>query len=263
MDESKNNPKPKGRMIRKDVSKSDKFASLSTRAQLLFLMLIPHLDSHGKMNGSPFFIKGEVVPKLKAFTPKIIERLLKEISARTNVKHFKSNGLEYIQSLSWKEHQTLRVDRLGEDDKPCFNSGTNSRTTPDILPLEVKDKVEVEVEVKAQAQPSADKPPERFEEFWKTYPNRKAKGNAEKVWRKLKPNAELFNKILAGVERAKLTHQWQKDDGDFIPHPATWLNSRGWEDEGVEVKTGGLSVHGQRTAEAAKRILERDANGVE
>ena len=25
--------------------------------------------------------------------------------------------------------------------------------------------------------------------------------------------------------------QWNRDNGQFIPHPATWLNQRRWEDE--------------------------------
>jgi hypothetical protein len=28
--------------------------------------------------------------------------------------------------------------------------------------------------------------------------------------------------------------QWQRDDGQFIPHPSTWLNGRRWEDEGSQ-----------------------------
>jgi hypothetical protein len=27
------------------------------------------------------------------------------------------------------------------------------------------------------------------------------------------------------------SEQWRRDDGRFIPHPATWLNQRRWEDE--------------------------------
>jgi len=26
---------------------------------------------------------------------------------------------------------------------------------------------------------------------------------------------------------------WRKDSGQFIPHPATWLNAKGWEDSTV------------------------------
>ena len=35
------------------------------------------------------------------------------------------------------------------------------------------------------------------------------------------------------IALAKQSHQWQKDNGDFIPLPATWLNQERWEDSGV------------------------------
>ena len=70
-----------------------------------------------------------------------------------------------------------------------------------------------------------------FDEFWKTYPKRKNKGDAEKVWRRLKPDAVLRATILAAVESAQQSEQWTKNNGQFIPYPASWLNAKGWEDE--------------------------------
>ena len=40
--------------------------------------------------------------------------------------------------------------------------------------------------------------------------------------------------IVKSVEEHKLSDQWLRDNGQFIPHPQTWLNQRRWEDE-VEV----------------------------
>lgn len=69
-----------------------------------------------------------------------------------------------------------------------------------------------------------------FEKFWKAYPKKVAKTQALKAWSKLKPNAELQQIILNALERQKQSAQWQKDNGQFIPYPATWLNGRRWED---------------------------------
>ena len=41
---------------------------------------------------------------------------------------------------------------------------------------------------------------------------------------------EALAVILAAVERQKLSKGWIKDGGQYIPHPATWLNKRRWED---------------------------------
>jgi hypothetical protein len=80
-----------------------------------------------------------------------------------------------------------------------------------------------------------DKPPsphlERFGEFWTGYPRKDSKADAMKAFVKLKADDELFASIIAGLERAKESEQWTKDDGKFIPYAATWLNKRRWEDE--------------------------------
>jgi 5-methylcytosine-specific restriction endonuclease McrA len=70
-----------------------------------------------------------------------------------------------------------------------------------------------------------------FDQFWQLYPRKKNKGQAERVWARLRPNDELFAAILAGLERAKASYDWQKEGGKYIPYPATWLNAKGWEDE--------------------------------
>lgn len=77
---------------------------------------------------------------------------------------------------------------------------------------------------------SASPPLSGFEEFWKAYPKRVGKGNAEKAWTKLKCDSFL-PLILTRLRTLKTSADWTKDGGQFIPHPATWLNRKGWEDE--------------------------------
>ena len=70
-----------------------------------------------------------------------------------------------------------------------------------------------------------------FDEFWELYPKKRSKGQAEKTWVKLKPDEQLFAAIVSGLERAKTSAEWQRNGGQYIPHPSTWLNAKGWEDE--------------------------------
>ena len=81
------------------------------------------------------------------------------------------------------------------------------------------------------AAPSAKALAASFERFWSAYPKKRNKGDALKAWRALKPSEELVTAILAAVERAKTSVQWRKDEGQFIPYPASWLRARGFEDE--------------------------------
>lgn len=71
----------------------------------------------------------------------------------------------------------------------------------------------------------------RFEAFWEAYPKKTSKQNARSVWEKLKPDEKLTSTILEALERFKKTEQWQRDNGRYIPYPASWLNQRRWEDE--------------------------------
>jgi hypothetical protein len=73
--------------------------------------------------------------------------------------------------------------------------------------------------------------PNGFERFWACYPRKVGKGAALDEWRKLKPDAALSEMIAAAVEAQKVAPQWQKDGGQFVPHPRTWLHQRRWEDQ--------------------------------
>lgn len=78
---------------------------------------------------------------------------------------------------------------------------------------------------------SADDLAEPFRQFWQTYPRKVSKADAEKAYRKLKPDAELQATLLAAVALQAKSHDWQKDEGRFIPHAASWINGRRWEDQ--------------------------------
>jgi len=65
------------------------------------------------------------------------------------------------------------------------------------------------------------------------------KGEAEKVWKRLKPGGELLTQMLAAISAARRSVQWQRENGRYIPNPATWLNQRRWEDELTVENAGG------------------------
>lgn len=69
---------------------------------------------------------------------------------------------------------------------------------------------------------------EDFETFWSAYPRKVGKGGAFKAWQKQKP--EPIEKVLRLIRKYKST-EWANIETRFIPHPATWLNQRRWEDE--------------------------------
>lgn len=71
---------------------------------------------------------------------------------------------------------------------------------------------------------------EAFEVFWKLYPNKKAKANARKKWLKIKPDAELRLTMMTALGNHRLSRDWTKDDGQYVPMAVTWLNGERWTD---------------------------------
>ena len=72
---------------------------------------------------------------------------------------------------------------------------------------------------------------ELFEEFYKNYPNKKGKHRAFRWFKTHKPDENLVAKMIRATNLQKQTFQWKKQNGKFIPHPATWLNGGSWENE--------------------------------
>ncbi len=72
---------------------------------------------------------------------------------------------------------------------------------------------------------------ESFKLFWTAYPKKRSKGAAQKAWAKVRPDSSLLAAILEAIAAQKRSEAWQKQGGQYIPYPATWLNARGWEDE--------------------------------
>ena len=64
-----------------------------------------------------------------------------------------------------------------------------------------------------------------FQTFWVEYPRKVARVAAERAAKKI--NEDEWPNIIEGVKRYKKV--WT--DKQYIPHPATFLNNRRWEDE--------------------------------
>lgn len=73
-----------------------------------------------------------------------------------------------------------------------------------------------------------------FNLFWEQYPRKDKKVDALKAWKQIKKLDQVFDAILHGLSKSKMSRQWNKDHGEFIPLPATWIRAKQWEDKGVQ-----------------------------
>jgi hypothetical protein len=84
---------------------------------------------------------------------------------------------------------------------------------------------------------------EKFEIFWKVWPRKVSRGQAEKTFNKLNPSDELLQEILSGIDRARQEDS-RFEDRKFTPHASTWLNAKGWMDEHEKAPTAGQQISG-------------------
>ena len=78
------------------------------------------------------------------------------------------------------------------------------------------------------------KPLSDFDMFWIAYPKKVGKEAARKAWAKANPELAL---VLNALEWQKVSPQWFKNNGQYIPNPSTWINQHRWEDEQSQEQT--------------------------
>lgn len=93
---------------------------------------------------------------------------------------------------------------------------------------------------------------DEFEQFWAAYPKKRDKGAARTAWAKSAKMRPGMQELLAAIERGKQCADWQKDNGQYIPYPATWLNGERWADE-YEINLG-ANVSGKAWYETSTGI---------
>ena len=188
-------------------------------ARLLFIGMLNFSDDNGNQAHSAKRLKMQIFPAdVIDVAPLLAELVLQGVVIEYMVK-----GEKYLHIKGFCKHQV--INRPSRTDIPLPECASKKPKTHGVLP------VATVTEGKGR---EGKELTSAFASFWEQYPRKKNKGHAEKAFDKLKPDDELLQTILKAVEGARESADWRKDGGQFIPHPATWLNARGWEDgEGV------------------------------
>ena len=72
-----------------------------------------------------------------------------------------------------------------------------------------------------------------FERFWQAWPRfrRERKVAAFKAWKKVIKTTDPEHVIERAGAYCRVVSKWDKKDRQFVPHPSTWLNDGGYDDE--------------------------------
>ena len=170
------------------------------------------------------------------------ERMLEESEKRARyLSAQRSNGMLGGRPKKAKENPRVSIGLT--QTKPKQNPGGNGNINRNInnndldnsssfyQPFSSSDS-EGQIEEKIEEiEENGEEIEEMFVDFWQAYPKKKAKADAHARWMKMKPSRALLQIMLTAIEEQKKSPEWTKNDGQYIPYPATWLHRGQWEDE--------------------------------
>jgi len=221
------------RIIKESICTSNEIDALKPEEEILFYRIIVNCDDFGRMDARLPILRAKCFPlRIDTVKDKDIKAWMNTLIKQGLIFIYEVDGKEYLQMSTWEKHQQIRAKRSkypAPDDGLITSEIIGNQVIANVPENPIQSNLESESNPNPTSTQSTLK--DRFETFWTAYPKKRSKGAAEKAWAKIKPNEQLLGEILDALERAKTSADWQKDGGQYIPYPATWLNAKGWEDD--------------------------------
>ena len=220
------------RWLRDSILASRTLAELSDFAERLFFRLLVVSDDYGRFNSDPTIVRSVCFPLRGQSIKRVrIEKALDELIRSGIARFYLTEGKVIGELINFTRfnrprakkskflepgHQFLRTfENIREQMRAYETQEGHGRASTD----RYRDRT-------SDPNSDLDLVAEQFEEFYKAYPRRQAKQDAEEAWRKLNPNEQLFSRILADIR-----NRFRTIDPNFIPLPAKYLNGARWNDE--------------------------------
>jgi hypothetical protein len=219
------------RLLR-DWTDSDRFDGITAEAERMFVRLLMKADDYGRFHAEPRRLKAALYPLIENLRQDALIRWLDELSTRQLVFLYESDD----------HRQLLAIPRFGQRLKQSVPKFPPPPGMPaDWRPTEGSSGKSPEVPAVfvfgdgGGDATSPAKPAGGFDAFYAAYPRKVKPKDARKAWDKLKPDDALQSRILSAIGQQRKSPQWQKDGGQFIPYPATWLNAGEWDNQAPEL----------------------------
>lgn len=224
------------RILKESICSSDTIDSLSFFEEVFFYRLIVNCDDYGRLDARPAILKARLFP-LKNITEKQVTDAMNKLKSAGIVTTYMVEAKPYLQIVTWASHQQIRnkrskfpgIEAANEDEAQSIEDIGYQLKSNDINCT--RNPIQSESNPNPNPTPKAVSSDDCFERWWLEYPKKVGKAEARKIFNKLKPSEDMLATMMASVDRQKKSAQWLKDDGQFIPNPATWLNQGRWDDE--------------------------------
>ena len=233
------------RIIKDSIRTSKSVNALTDFQFRLWLYLITYVDDYGRGSADAEILKGFVFPRRKSVTEAQIQRGLDDLATTGMIRLYEADGEPYFCFPNWDKHQRIQTKRSKFPD-PTESTVIHRESPLESNPIQSEYKSESKSESNARG---------AFDVFWAAYPKKVGKEAARKAFAKVGVSVDV---LVNAVEQQKLSAQWQKDNGQFIPNPATWINQGRWEDEVTPSVTQVSMTYGDRSAdiERVRKMLE-------
>lgn len=217
------------RTIKPDFFTSEDIVGITPLARLLYIATWLEADREGRFVWRPKTLKLRYLPGDQCD----IDAIANELVSSGLVVPYDVDGQTFAEIPTFARHQVInnRESASAIPARDSDASGTPEQRVTDVTATPLMGKERKGKEVDRTRRVEDEQVEESFAQFWERYPAKKGKQDAIKAWRKLKPSGDLLIAIMSGLEAQKAARDWRKDDGRYIPHPATWLNGRRWDDE--------------------------------
>ena len=232
-------------MVSPEFYTDEKILELPIPARLMFIGIWNHANDEGILKNSSKQLKMQIYPADEDMTLSLIKQYLDlMVSLKLLTKGTNIDGTDLFKVTNWSDHQKINRPTLSKYVfTPLQLSEDSVRThgglSEDSLPIEANIKEvklkevklkEDKLKVKENSSKAKDDKDEfTFDRFYQLYPRKIKKKNAEAAFKRLSHKDKIS--AIQGIDRYNMHWSRNRVDKEFIPHPATWLNARQWEDD--------------------------------
>jgi hypothetical protein len=228
-------PMARIRTIKPEFFTSADSVSLSPLARLFYVSLWCQADREGRLKWNAETLKMRCLPADDCD----INELANELVSRGMIILYHTKGMDLCFIPTFSEHQVIN-NREGSSILPEYDddqktvtreSGVNTRESgrEGRKGKEGKGK-ETSSDCFFEDQEINTKPESTFDDWYKHYPKKVGRGQAEKAYKSAIKDVPFDQLVSATKAYSDLFEGKPKD---YIKHPATWLNGKCWLDEGI------------------------------
>jgi len=248
------------RTIKPDFFLDERLAGLSFAHRLLFQGLWLIADRDGRLEDRPRRIQASLFP----YDHKLdVSGMLIELADGGFIRRYRVDDEDFIDIPGFPKHQRPNAREPQSVIPPWTEDARDARARTCTHSTDADGEMHAPIAARARiagregngkgmgregngnarAVPALASP--AFDHFWAMYPLKVGKQEARRVWhQELKPDEPTAVAIGNALSWQRQQPRWLEEAGKYIPHPATYLRKRRWEDEppmlpNVSSKTAG------------------------